>query len=95
MYCPNCGKEIADEAVVCIGCGRPVQPLRQPISQPVSGPVTGQGWSDKLIYFFLFSTPFLPPIGIIAGIVGLFKKETRTVARSILTFGLVTVVGSN
>jgi hypothetical protein len=29
MYCPSCGKEIADEAVVCISCGRPVTPLKQ------------------------------------------------------------------
>jgi len=29
MFCPNCGKEIADEAVVCVGCGRPVTPLKQ------------------------------------------------------------------
>jgi hypothetical protein len=28
MYCPHCGKAIADEAVVCIGCGRPVTPLK-------------------------------------------------------------------
>lgn len=25
MFCPKCGKDIADDAVVCIGCGRAVQ----------------------------------------------------------------------
>ena len=33
MFCPYCGKDIADEAVVCIGCGRPVTPLKQ-VSSP-------------------------------------------------------------
>ena len=33
MYCPNCGKDIADEAVVCVGCGRPVTPVGQ-LSSP-------------------------------------------------------------
>jgi hypothetical protein len=41
MYCPNCGKEIADEAVVCIGCGRPVTPLKQ-ATTPVQN-VAGAG----------------------------------------------------
>lgn len=27
MQCPSCGKEIADDAVVCIGCGRAVVPF--------------------------------------------------------------------
>ena len=25
MYCPHCGKEVADDAVVCVGCGRSLQ----------------------------------------------------------------------
>lgn len=25
MYCPNCGKELSDQAVSCPGCGHPVR----------------------------------------------------------------------
>ncbi len=25
MYCPYCGKEVVDDAVVCVGCGRSLQ----------------------------------------------------------------------
>ena len=27
MFCPNCGKEIDDRAVICVGCGCPVTPV--------------------------------------------------------------------
>jgi Interferon-induced transmembrane protein/zinc-ribbon domain len=26
MFCPKCGKEIADDAVICVGCGRAMAP---------------------------------------------------------------------
>jgi len=29
MYCPHCGKEVADDAVVCVGCGRSLQRMHQ------------------------------------------------------------------
>lgn len=25
MFCPKCGREVADDAVVCVGCGRPLK----------------------------------------------------------------------
>ena len=27
-YCPKCGKELFDEAVICVGCGCPVKPQK-------------------------------------------------------------------
>ena len=89
MFCPHCAKEIPDDAVVCMGCGRAVQPLRQTISQPV----VQSGWSLKTVAFLLYGSAILPPIGWIAGIVGLFKAETRTEALNILVFSIF-VAGS-
>ena len=49
MYCSNCGKEIADNAFMCPGCGAPTQ----------CGPVIPPNASDKdwlttlLLCFFL------------------------------------------
>lgn len=39
MYCKNCGKEIHDEAVVCVGCGTEVYPQKNPhiIDEPSTG----------------------------------------------------------
>lgn len=28
MFCPHCGKEVFDDAIACIGCGRAVTPLK-------------------------------------------------------------------
>lgn len=34
MFCPYCAKDIPDDAVVCIGCGRPVTPLKRAATSP-------------------------------------------------------------
>jgi hypothetical protein len=33
MFCDKCGKEIADDAVICIGCGRSLQPIKGTLPQ--------------------------------------------------------------
>lgn len=37
MFCYNCGKEIDDKAVVCIGCGVPVTAKDDKANDPVNG----------------------------------------------------------
>lgn len=36
MYCKNCGKEIDDKAVICVGCGCAVESNEQVITMPES-----------------------------------------------------------
>ncbi len=33
MYCQYCGKEINDQADVCLGCGRSVKSIRTPVER--------------------------------------------------------------
>jgi hypothetical protein len=33
MFCQKCGYEMPDDAVICNGCGRTVQPIQQPIKK--------------------------------------------------------------
>jgi hypothetical protein len=72
MYCPSCGKEIADEAVVCVNCGRPVTPLKQ-VAAPAQN-VIGAG--AKAVHdtarAFLFGGIFNIVVGIVVTAVGWF-----------------------
>jgi hypothetical protein len=65
MYCPFCGKDIADEAVVCLGCGRPVTPLKQ-VSNPGSNLLSGgaKAVHDTAVAFLVCGI-----INIVAGII--------------------------
>jgi TM2 domain-containing membrane protein YozV len=36
MFCPNCGKELSDQAVTCPGCGHPLRPRSDPAGRPTS-----------------------------------------------------------
>ena len=74
MYCKYCGKEINDDADVCIHCGRStgVQNTQytQNQSQPIGEPKTGIG-----ILLGLF-------LGIIGLIIGLLLYPANTLQRS-------------
>ena len=41
MFCSKCGKEINDEAVVCVHCGCPVQSKAAPAAAAGDAPNTG------------------------------------------------------
>ena len=38
MYCPHCGKEVADDAAVCVGCGRSLRGGTGKTVQGTAGP---------------------------------------------------------
>ena len=66
MYCKKCGKEINDEAVVCIHCGCAVA---KEVEQDYNQPKNGIGF---LMGFFL---------GIIGLIIGICLYPEGTIAR--------------
>lgn len=39
MYCKNCGKQIADEAVICPDCGVPTDNFKKADTQPTAQPI--------------------------------------------------------
>lgn len=78
MFCPKCGKEIADDASVCIGCGREVKSFAK------SERKFEKPWSTgKMVLFGIFSF-FLPVIGIAGGIYGLVRDEKRKQGATLL-----------
>lgn len=61
MFCPNCGKEIADNAIMCPSCGAPVK--KEAEANPVN--VSEKDWLTTLLLCF-----FLGGLGIHSFYVG-------------------------
>lgn len=64
MFCRYCGKEIYDEAVVCIGCGRAVSPTIKTKSDVFT---SAEKWNDVVMTGLLIGTIFIPILGLIIG----------------------------
>lgn len=63
MYCYNCGKEIADSAIACVYCGKPViTEKEQEAKKKVQSPVL---WILGLAFSIIF-----PILGVILGLAG-------------------------
>lgn len=61
MFCKNCGKELADVAKFCDGCGSPVVAEQQaPAAPEQPAPAASEGQENKVIFvlaYILFSFP--------------------------------------
>lgn len=84
MFCPKCGKEIFDDAEVCIHCGRAVKEKTEekPQNKDYNQPKTGIG-----VVMALF-------LGVIGLVIGIAMYPENTVARKTfmkawgITFGV-------
>jgi len=86
MFCPRCGKQIADTATFCPNCGAPISagsatPSYAAASTPLQ-PVSG-AWYLVPLFFGIIG-------GIIAWAVNKDKDPKR--ARNLLIFGIVWTV---
>jgi hypothetical protein len=62
MYCRHCGKEVKDKAVVCSGCGHPIEEASGGV---VAG---GRRWSWFTMFVTLGVVLTLLLVAIIAGL---------------------------
>jgi len=69
VFCPHCGNELYDDAIVCASCSKQVTPLQKVVS-------TGQ-WGSATFAFLIILVFFFPPGGLVAGIYSLFSKPKR------------------
>jgi uncharacterized membrane protein YvbJ len=76
MFCSHCGKpDIAEDAVVCVGCGRSLQQV-SPTQKPEQ--LRGNNGFDFTIRIIL---AFLIPLyGIIIGIIGHYQGRKGSLA---------------
>ena len=87
MFCKNCGKEMADNATSCPGCGAPAQPqYQQPVINVVNTNthVNSFGYVHKSKWAAFFLCFFLGFLGAHRFYVG----KTGTGIIWLLTFGL-------
>lgn len=80
-YCSKCGKEIMDEAVICVHCGCQVETIGaqnnaflQP--QTITNTKATQPESNTLLTCAIIFAFLMPIVGVILGIVGLVKYKS-------------------
>ena len=90
MFCQKCGKEINDEAVVCVGCGCPVQNAKNtPVENSPSNPPRESNSTANCALIFAF---LLPIVGLIVGIVGACKYKTPSLKQRCITAIVISVI---
>ena len=82
MFCSGCGKEIPDDAVICIGCGRAVKPVKAPEEK----------WTTGVMVALVIGSILIPLIGIISGVIGLTKDVNKNQGAILLTIGILMTV---
>ncbi|MFM8332878.1 MAG: hypothetical protein ACKN9T_14435 [Candidatus Methylumidiphilus sp.] len=72
-----------EKAIVCTGCGRPVDEPGSVTDSAVAD------WSVGLLLMMMFASIFFPPIGLIVGFKGLFSAATKVKAAVLLTVATI------
>ena len=74
MFCPGCGNDVADDAVICVKCGRRL--CKEVHSQTEDGK-----WSTGIFVALILVTVLIPYVGgltgLIFGIIGLTKPAKK------------------
>ncbi len=79
MFCRHCGKELKDSATVCSACGRPVEMPGRFVAVP------GKRWSFSEMVGLVGATLFIPPVGLVFGLIGLRNEAKKVQAAVLLT----------
>ena len=93
MFCKYCGKEIADEAVICVGCGRPVAEAKAAPAKAEAvfsdGEVKKE--SNGLMTAACVLSFLVPIVGLILSIVGLSKAKTKQIRKGFTVTMIVSI----
>ena len=73
MFCQKCGKEINNDAVICVGCGCPVNQEKAAAIFTPQKPVRESKDLANCALIFAFVAPI---VGLILGIIGTCKYKT-------------------
>lgn len=94
MYCPHCGRELVDDAVFCVACGRSVSSTTR---VTVSSQLTGPNYGIPALIFgvacWFFSFLWLWPISVVGAVLAIvfgsmgIRKRGRGLAVAGLALG--------
>ncbi|HUL12981.1 MAG TPA: zinc ribbon domain-containing protein [Methylococcaceae bacterium] len=82
MYCRYCGKQVKDKAIVCTGCGRPVDVPGSLMS------TAGKGWGFWMMVALVVASFVFPPVGFVFGVKGLMDAHKKAQASALLTVAI-------
>ncbi len=92
-YCSKCGKEIMDEAVICVHCGCQVsEGTTQNNRQQTVNPVVEPGESNGLAIGAIVCAFLIPILGLILGIVGMAKYKTQSYKSQCITAIILSII---
>ncbi|MGG7036712.1 MAG: zinc-ribbon domain-containing protein [Flavobacterium sp.] len=79
IHCPDCGKQVSDNANICPNCAYPLSNLKNNVTK--ISPITKNNELVVVGYIAVFLSLFIFPIffmlvGLILGIINLTKGET-------------------
>lgn len=80
MFCTKCGKEINDQAAICVHCGCLAEDANQGGYTPVSGVPAGIETGEKatLATCSMVGAFLAPIVGLVLGIIGTVKYQNAT-----------------
>lgn len=86
-YCSKCGKELMDEAVICVNCGCAVVNEQTANQTAVQNRESSGTANCALVFSFL-----CPIVGLIIGIVGLCKYKEQKLRKRCTTAIVVSIL---
>lgn len=88
MFCQSCGASINQGTVFCGQCGRAQTAI--PVGSPVYQVAPAStGWSGGVMTLLVIGSLLLPIVGLVAGVVGLTKPDTRGQGAALLAFSII------
>lgn len=101
MFCPHCGKELNENAAVCLNCGRYVTDITKP--KPADSASTGWWWLGfflPIVGFILWlvwtdSTPIKAKKAGTGALTGIIVSVVLVILLYVLIFALSFIIGMN
>ena len=95
MYCTNCGKEILDEAVVCVHCGNAIRPLNIHTQAQPPAPQTNAPTRNKIAFVGIILSCLgvlgwtFSLAGLVLSIMGLVQSKALKTGKGLGIAGII------